>query len=99
MTKTTYDTNRHLETQQPESQMPTDRKDFSNATNTKRMSISLAGDAAQMLEYLATSQCITQNEALRKSIATEAYLRQEMVQGTKVLLQKPDGEIREVVFR
>lgn len=72
----------------------------SNATNVmKRMSVNLSGDAAQMLEFLAKTQGITQNEALRKAIATEAYLRQEMMQGSKVLLQKSDKEIREVVFR
>jgi len=76
-----------------------DQKDSSNAANVKRMSISLAGDAAQLLEFLSKSQGITQNEALRKAIATEAYIREEVMQGTKVLLQKPDGEIREVVFR
>jgi len=75
------------------------QKDSSNATNMKRMSVSLSGDAAQLLESLSKAQGITQNEALRKAIATEAYIRQEILQGTKVLLQKPDGEIREVVFR
>jgi len=75
-------------------------KDFSNANNTvKRMSISLSGDAARMLEFLAEAQGITQNEALRKAIATEAYLLQERMQGSKVLLQKPSQDIREVVFR
>lgn len=71
----------------------------SNATNTKRMSVSLSGDAARLLEYLAEVQGITQNEALRKAIATEAYIRQEMEQGAKVLLQKSNKDIREVVFR
>jgi hypothetical protein len=70
-----------------------------NASSTKRMSVSLSGDAARLLEFLAESQGISQNEALRKAIATEAYLRQEMMQGAKVLLQKSDKEIREVVFR
>lgn len=75
------------------------QRDRTCATSTKRMSVSLSGDAARLLEYLAESQGLTQNEALRKAIATEAYLRQEIDQGAKVLLQKPDKEIREVVFR
>lgn len=65
----------------------------------KRLSISLSDDAARLLEFLAESQGITQNEALRKAIATEAYLLEERMQGTKVLLQKSDKEIREVLFR
>ncbi|QJB47221.1 ribbon-helix-helix protein, CopG family [Dolichospermum flos-aquae] len=71
----------------------------SNAPNIKRMSISLSADVAAMLTFLAESQGISQNEALRKAIATEAYLLQERQQGTKVLLQRPDKEIREVLFR
>jgi Ribbon-helix-helix protein, copG family len=65
----------------------------------KRLSISLSDDAANLLEFLAQSQGITQNEALRRAIATEAYLLEERLQGTKVLLQKSDKEIREVLFR
>jgi hypothetical protein len=65
----------------------------------KRMSISLSGDVIALLEFLAETQGITQNEALRKAIATEAYFLQERNQGSTVLLQKSDKEIREVVFR
>ena len=73
----------------------------SNATTNKvkRMSISLSGDAAQLLDFLSENQGVTQNEALRKAIATEAYLLQERMQGSKVLLQKSDNDIREVIFR
>ncbi|WP_027401581.1 ribbon-helix-helix protein, CopG family [Aphanizomenon flos-aquae] len=74
-------------------------KKASNASNIKRMSVSLSDDIARLLEFLAESQGISQNEALRKAIATEAYLLKERQQGTKVLLQRPDKEIREVLFR
>jgi hypothetical protein len=80
---------------------PPNKKEFDlNASNTaKRISVSLSTDAAQMLEYLAKTQGITQNEALRKAIATEAYFQKEIRAGSKILLQKSDKEIREVVFR
>jgi 4-aminobutyrate aminotransferase-like enzyme len=65
----------------------------------KRMSVTLAGDATRMLEDLAAAQGITQSEALRKAIATESYIREELSNGSKVLIQKPSLEIREVVFR
>lgn len=79
-----------------------DSEKVSSKTKTsdvKRMSVSLSGDISRMLEFLAKSQGISQNEALRKAIATEAYLLQERTQGTKVLLQHPDKEVREVLFR
>lgn len=67
--------------------------------SNKRMSISLSSDIAQMLEWLAETQNLTQNEALRKAIATEAYIQKEIREGSKILLQKADNEIREVIFR
>ena len=75
------------------------KKDSINTSGVKRMSVSLSADAARMLEFIAQSQGISQNEALRKAIATEAYLLQEITQGSKVLLQKKNKEVREVVFR
>lgn len=65
----------------------------------KRMTVTFSGDILAALDFLAETQGISQNEVLRKAIATEAYLFKERQQGSKVLLQKPDGEIREVVFR
>jgi len=35
--------------------------------NVKRMSVTLSADAAELLEWLATAQGITQIEALRKA--------------------------------
>ena len=67
--------------------------------NGKRLSISLSNDAADLLEFLAQTQGITQTEALRKAIATEYYLLEERRKGSKILLQKSDKEICEVLFR
>jgi hypothetical protein len=63
--------------------------------STKRMSIGLSGETVELLEFLADSQGISQNEA----IATDVYFLKERLEGSKVLLQKPDKEIREVLFR
>ena len=53
-----------------------------------------------MLEFLATSQSITQNEALRKAIATENYFRREIMQGATILITNSDKEsVKEVVLR
>jgi Ribbon-helix-helix protein, copG family len=67
--------------------------------STKRMSIGLSGETVELLEFLADSQGISQNEAIRRAIATDVYFLKERLEGSKVLLQKPDKEIREVVFR
>ncbi len=75
------------------------KENAARAPSAKRMSISLSGDAVKFLEFLAESQGISQNEALRKAIATEFYLLEERLKGSKVLLQRADEEIREVIFR
>ncbi len=67
--------------------------------STKRMSIGLSGETVELLEFLADTQGISQNEAIRRAIATDVYFLKERLEGSKVLLQKPDKEIREVLFR
>jgi Ribbon-helix-helix protein, copG family len=67
--------------------------------NTKRMSIGLSGETVELLEFLADSQGISQNEAIRRAIATDVYFLKERLEGSKVLIQKSDKEIREVLFR
>lgn len=63
------------------------------------MKVELSEDAAEILKYLAATQKITLSEALRKAIATEAYLSKEIEQGSKLLLLTSDKEVREVLFR
>jgi Ribbon-helix-helix protein, copG family len=41
--------------------------------STKRMSIGLSGETVELLEFLANSQGISQNEAIRRAIATDVY--------------------------
>lgn len=65
----------------------------------KRMTITLSGDIAEILEDLAETQGITQNETLCRAIATEAYFFKEREQGAKVLLRRPEQkELVEVEF-
>ena len=69
------------------------------SSKPKRMSVSFPPDIASLLEFLADSQGVSLNEALRKAIATEAYIQQEIREGSTILVQKSNKEIREVVFR
>jgi predicted DNA-binding protein len=67
--------------------------------NAKRQSVSLSSDVAELLAFLAESQGITQSEAIRKAIITEAYFRKEIEKGGEILVRKPDKDIQEVIFR
>lgn len=75
------------------------RPPTTSSSSAKRMSITFSHDTLQQLDFLASSQGISQSEVIRKSLATEAYLYQERLEGSKILLQKSDKELREVVFR
>lgn len=65
----------------------------------KRMTVSLSPETVEKLEAIAEEKGITFTEALRLAIATEDYLRNELKNGGKVLIQKKDNTIRELVFR
>lgn len=65
----------------------------------KRLSISLSADAAELLESLSEEQGVSQSEVIRRALATESYIQQEIQQGSRILIQKADEQIREVVFR
>ncbi|MGB3509412.1 MAG: hypothetical protein WBA93_09240 [Microcoleaceae cyanobacterium] len=69
------------------------------SVGTKRMSVTLTREAREMLEFLADSQGISQNEALRKAIATEAYFQKQIKQGSTVLVMDSNKSMKEVVFR
>lgn len=66
---------------------------------TKRTTITLDDATSGLLDFLARSQDISQNEAIRRAIATEAYIQQEIQEGSIILVQKSNKEIREIVFR
>lgn len=70
-----------------------------SATQTKRLSVSFTNDLVEVLENLSTTQGVSQNEILRRALATESYIQGEIANGSTVLIQKKNGDIREVVFR
>lgn len=60
--------------------------------------ISVSGDAAELLGWLATTQGITPAEALRGAIAAKVFFHKEINQGSKVLVLNSDKEMRQVFF-
>jgi hypothetical protein len=59
---------------------------------TRRVSVNLTEEAIKSLEALAQKRGVTMTEALRKAIATEKFLVDEVSEGTKVLLLSKDGK-------
>jgi hypothetical protein len=75
------------------------KKNHESEPEVKRMSLGLNGHWAKDVDYLSESQGITQNEAIRKAIGTECYIRKEIADGSKFFVLKSDGRSLEVVFR
>lgn len=67
----------------------------------KQYKVTIEGDAAQLLEELASIQGIELTEALKKAIGTERFLLDKRLEGFTILLFKggKDGVIREVEFK
>ena len=66
--------------------------------NSVRTTISLSADALEKLDWLADLQGISRNEAIRRAIATEAYIREELSNASKILVRKEDKSMHELVF-
>lgn len=66
---------------------------------TKRVSVSLPLETIEKLDQIASRHGITMTDAIRRAIATEAYIEQEIQQDSKILIQKADNTLREIVFR
>jgi metal-responsive CopG/Arc/MetJ family transcriptional regulator len=66
---------------------------------TKRVSVSLPLDTIKKLDEIASRYGITMTDAIRRAIATEDYIESEIQADSKILIQKSDNTLREVVFR
>ncbi len=64
-----------------------------------KMSVNLSDDAARTLKNLADENGVTITEELRRSISTELWRKEVERAAGKVLVEYPDGRIREVIFQ
>ena len=64
-----------------------------------KMSVNLSDDAARTLKNLADENGVTITEELRRSISTELWLTEVEKAAGKVVVEYPDGRIREVIFQ
>ena len=66
---------------------------------TVKMSVNLSDEAARTLKNLADEYGVTITEELRRSISTELWRTEVEKAAGKVLVEYPDGRIREVIFQ
>lgn len=64
----------------------------------RRVTASLRARDEQNLESIAESAGLNQNDAIRKALATEAFLQEVLNSGAAFLVRESDGSIHEVKF-
>ena len=65
---------------------------------TKKATFTLPDDDIDTLRRLAREREMTVTATLRRAIATEAFLEKERQQGSRLLIEKADGKIVEIVI-
>lgn len=63
-----------------------------------KVTVNLPEDAVSFLKEYAEKRGITMTEALRRLISNEKYLVQEIEDNGKVLIEKKDKQVRELVL-
>jgi predicted transcriptional regulator len=66
---------------------------------TKKLTVNLPEGVLAELKRLAELRNTTITSTLRRAIATESFVTQELESGGKLLIQKPDATIREIVIQ
>jgi predicted transcriptional regulator len=64
-----------------------------------KLTVNLTDEALTALRELADKRGVTLGQALGQAIASEKFLQDEVSKGGKVLIEKPDQTVREVVLR
>jgi hypothetical protein len=63
-----------------------------------KLTVNLPDDAVAAVKQIADDNQISMTEALRQLIANERYLHNDVKKGSKVLVEKPDGTLRELIL-
>lgn len=64
-----------------------------------KVTFNIPADELAALKELAAEQHLTVTDTLRKAIATEKFLRENLKDGTKLLLQHPDRSYERIILR
>lgn len=67
-------------------------------STVRRVTASLRAKDESNLEKVADEAGLTQNDAIRKALATEAFVQDTLKGGGSILVRDADGTIREVQF-
>jgi hypothetical protein len=63
----------------------------------RRVNVNFSEQAYQTLEDLARRSGKSMSEVLREAIALKAWFDKERADGNRVLVERPNGQVREVI--
>jgi predicted transcriptional regulator len=64
-----------------------------------KTSVNLSDDAVEALRQVAKERNTTMTEVLRHAVSLEKFVHDESRKGSKILVEKPDGNFRELLPR
>lgn len=65
----------------------------------QKVSIDLPSDVLDAIRTIAEHRNLTMTDAICRAVATESYIEDQINNGGTILVKKPDGTYKEVVFR
>ena len=65
----------------------------------QKVSIDLPSDTLDAIRKIAEHRSLTMTDAICRAVATESYIEDQINNGGTILVKKPDGTYKEVVFR
>ena len=65
----------------------------------KRLNVNFSESAYRALEEIASRKGTSMAEVLRDAIALEKWVMDAHAEGSRLLIERPDGTVREVVIR
>ena len=68
------------------------------ANPSQRVAVNLRDADLDRLKEVADANRLTRNDAIRKALATEAFVQRELKAGHKILIEDEKGNIRQVEF-
>ena len=65
----------------------------------QKVSINLSSDDLDTIKKIAEHRNLTMTDAICRAVFTESYIEDQTNNGGTILVKKPDGTYKEVVFR
>ena len=63
-----------------------------------RLNTTLGPADLEHLDAITEATRLDRNDAIRRAIATEAFIQRSLQQGAKLLLETPDGQVKQIEF-